>query len=159
MAKKKSIKAEAKASPKAAAKKRVTVKKTKARKSFLKKDFDIFKERLFNFKDDVLSQIKDISEDTLMKSQKEISGDISGYSLHMADVASDNYTRDFNLSLVSSEHRVLMDIEDALKRVEDKTYGVCLSCNRMIAKTRLKAIPYARYCTKCKTKLEKENKV
>ena len=138
-------------------------KKTAARKAkprrFMQKELKIFKERLINLKEELLYQIRDLSEDTLMKSQKDLSGDISGYTLHMADVASDNYDREFNLNLVSNERKVLLQIEEALQRVEDKAYGVCLSCNKLISKTRLKAIPYARYCTKCQEELEKENRV
>ena len=126
-------------------------------KRFTKKDLEQYKEKLFNLKDDTMKQIREISEDTLMKSQKDMSGDISGYSLHLADVATDNYERDFNLNLVSAERRIIMEIDAALKRIEDKTYGVCDSCKKNITKSRLKAIPYAKYCTKCKEKLEKQN--
>lgn len=128
-----------------------------AKKRFTKKDFNGYKEKLFNLKDDILNQIRDISKDTLMKTQKEISGDISGYGLHMADVATDNYERDFNLGLVSSEREIVIAIDDAVKRVEDKTYGICEVCKKPIAKKRLDAIPYVRYCRKCKQKIEDEN--
>lgn len=135
------------------------MKNTKAaKKRFARKDLEAYKEKLLNLKDDTLNQIRDISKDTLMKSQKDISGDISGYSIHMADVASDNYERDFNIGLVSSERRIVMDINEALKRIEDKSYGDCASCKKPITKTRLNAIPYARHCKKCQEKLEKENK-
>lgn len=129
------------------------------KKRFVKKDLDEYKEKLYNLKDDVLNQIREISKDTLMKSQKDISGDISGYSIHMADVASDNYERDFNLNLVSNERKIVINIEEALGRIEDKTFGTCLHCEKPIAKMRLKAIPYAKYCKKCKEKLEKENRI
>ncbi len=138
-------------------------KKTVQRRARLKrlraKDLKKFKEILINFKESLLDKIRDISADTLMKSQKDISGDISGYSLHMADVASDNYEREFNLDLVSNEHKILFQIDEALKRIEDKSYGICLLCNKNITKGRLKAIPYARYCAKCREKLEKENRI
>jgi len=139
-----------------------SIKKTKtAKKPKIKrlsaKELDLFKKNVLKLRSELIEQIRDISENTLMKSQKDISGDISGYSLHMADMASDNYERDFNLNLVSSERKVLLEIEDALKRIDDKTYGVCSSCGKFISKSRLKAIPYARYCTKCKNKLEQEN--
>ena len=128
------------------------------KKRFNKKDLDLYKEKLLDLKDDVINQIRDIAEDTLMKSQKDMSGDISGYSLHIADVASDNYERDFNLNLVSSERRIVMAIDEALKRIEEKIYGICDSCKKDITKSRLKAIPYAKYCKKCKEKLEKEER-
>jgi len=136
--------------------KKRTTRKTKP-KGLLSKELKVYKERLIDFKEDLLNQIKDISKGTLMKTPKDISGDISGYGIHMADVASDNYEREFNLGLVSDEHKVLLDIEDAFKRIEDKTYGVCPTCRKLISARRLKVIPYARYCTKCKNKLEKEN--
>ncbi|UCC95626.1 MAG: TraR/DksA C4-type zinc finger protein [Candidatus Omnitrophota bacterium] len=124
-----------------------------------RKDLKIYKEKLINLKEDIINQIRDISEDTLMKSQKDISGDISGYSIHMADVASDNYDREFNLGLVSGERETLLEIEEALKRVEEKSYGVCRMCEKSIAKTRLKAIPYAKYCKKCQEETEKGNRI
>ena len=94
-----------------------------------------------------------------MKSQKELSGDISGYGLHIADVATDNYERDFNLGLVSGERKILMEVNEALKRVEEKTYGKCSMCAKPIARSRLKAILYAKYCKACQEQMEKENKV
>ncbi len=129
------------------------------KKRLSKKEMDVYKEKLFNLKDDMLTQIRDISKDTLMKTQKEMSGDISGYSIHMADMASDNYERDFNIGLVSNERKTVTAIDEALKRLEDKEYGTCENCKKDIAKNRLKAIPYARYCKKCKEKLENENRV
>ena len=143
---------------KATLKAKKTVSKKKLRR-FSKKDLEIHKEKLLNLKDDVLKQIREISEDTFMKSQKDMSGDISGYSIHIADVATDNYERDFNLNLVSNERKIIMDIDEALKRIEDSSYGICLMCNGAISKSRFKAIPYAKYCKKCKEKLEKENKI
>ncbi len=129
------------------------------KKKLDKKELDAYKEKLFNLKDDLLIQIKGISEGALMKSQKDISGDISGYGLHIADAASDSYERDLNISLVSDEHRSVVAIDEALKRVEDKTFGFCALCKKAIAKVRLETIPYAKYCKKCQEKLEKQNKI
>jgi len=134
--------------------------KTKViKKKFSKKELKFYRERLLNLKDDILEQIREISEDTIMKSQKEMSGDISGYGIHIADVATDNYERDFNLNLVSNERRIIMQIDEALKRIEDGTYGICQMSGKPISKSRLKAIPYAKYSKKCKEKIEKENKM
>lgn len=137
--------------------KKVSTKKIKRR--FSKKELDFYREKLLNLKDDILKQMREISEDTLMKTQKDISGDISGYSLHLADVASDNYERDFNLSLVSKERKIIMEIDEALKRIDEGTYGICQMSGKPIAKSRLQAIPYARYTKKCQEKLENENKL
>jgi RNA polymerase-binding transcription factor DksA len=96
-----------------------------------------------------------ISEAALRKSQKDASGDISGYSYHMADVATDTYDREFSLGLASSEQEALYEIEDALKRIEDGSFGLCEDCHRIITKIRLKAVPYARLCLKCQEAKEK----
>ncbi|MEI8350512.1 MAG: TraR/DksA C4-type zinc finger protein [Candidatus Omnitrophota bacterium] len=126
------------------------------KKKMVKKELDLYREKLLNLKEEIINKIKEISEDTLMKTQKDLSGDMSGYGLHIADVASDNYERDFSLGLVSDERKVLLEVEEALKRVESKAYGVCEKCEKTIAGIRLKAIPYTRYCKKCQEKAEKE---
>ena len=89
-----------------------------------------------------------------METQKDLSGDISGHSLHIADAATDNYERDFNISLVSNERKLLLSIDEALERIDNKTYGVCQGCTKLIVKSRLDAIPYAKYCKRCKEKVE-----
>jgi len=139
-----------------------TVKKTSSKKlkrRFSRKEFNIYREKLINLKDDTLKQMREISQDTLMKTQKDMSGDISGYGIHIADVASDNYDRDFNLSPVSNERKIVMEIDEALKRIDDGSYGICQMSGKPISKTRLNAIPYAKYSKKCQEKLEKEGTV
>ncbi|RKY41019.1 MAG: TraR/DksA family transcriptional regulator [Candidatus Omnitrophota bacterium] len=133
--------------------------KSRTKKKLTKKELNYYKEKLLNLREEIFAQMQDLSQETLRRSQKDISGDISGYSLHMADVASDNYEREFSLSLVSNERKIIMEIEEALKRIEDKKYGVCLMCEKNIAKRRLEVIPYARYCKRCQEKLEKESKI
>lgn len=143
---------------KKAVNKKIEKKNTKVKiPSLSKPELHEYREQLLNIKEEVIRQMKDISEDTLMKSQKDISGDISGYSIHMADVATDNYEREFNLGIVSGEREVLLEIEDALKRIEDKSFGVCSACNKIIGSTRLKAIPYTRHCRKCQEVVEKNS--
>ncbi len=150
--KKKSSKAKAVTKKKGCSRK--TIKKKKNR--FLQKELESYRDKLFNLRDDLIRQVKEISEESLRKSQKEASGDITNHSLHLADRASDAYERDFNLNLVSSERRIIIEIDEALKRIEDKEYGFCLRCGKPIAKTRLNAIPYARHGTRCQEEIEKE---
>lgn len=73
--------------------------KTKLKKKFSKKELLEFKKLILRKKEEILDHIKHISEDSLRKSQKEASGDISGYTYHMADVATDTYDREFSLGL------------------------------------------------------------
>ncbi len=126
------------------------------RKKLTKKELQEFKKLILKKKDEALDEIKHISDDTLKKSQREASGDISGYTYHMADVATDNYDREFSLGIASGERKLLYELGDALKKIEDGTFGICEDCKSLIAKIRLKAVPYARLCVKCQEKREKK---
>jgi len=120
-----------------------------------KKELNEFKKLVLKRKEEVNDEIKHISDDTLKKSQKDASGDISGYTYHMADVATDNYDREFSLGLASNDRKSLYELNDALKRIDDGTFGICEDCKRLITKVRLKAVPQARLCVKCQEKREK----
>jgi len=121
----------------------------------MKKDLAVYRKALLKIKEAIKENIQHISDDTLKKSPKEAAGDISGYTYHMADVATDTYDREFSLGLVSSESDMLYQLDDALKKIEDGTFGICEECKTLIGKTRLKVIPYARLCVKCQEKKER----
>lgn len=120
-----------------------------------KKDLTEYKKLITKRKNEIMDAIERISEDTLKKSQKDASGDISGYTFHMADVATDNYDREFSLGLASNDRQSLYELDDALKRIEEGTFGVCEECKTVLTKARLKALPYARLCLNCQQKREK----
>ena len=120
-----------------------------------KKELAEYRKIITKRKSEILDSISRISEDTLKKSLKDASGDISGYTFHMADVATDNYDREFSLGLASNDRQFLYDLEDALKRIEEGTFGVCEECKMVLTKARLKALPYARLCLNCQQKKEK----
>jgi len=126
------------------------------KKKLGKLELKSFRKLILKRKEEIDDGIKHISEDTLKKSQRDASGDISGYSYHMADVATDTYDREFSLGLASSERELLYELDDALKKIEEGTFGICEGCKSTIAKTRLKALPYARLCVKCQEKKEKK---
>ncbi|MFA5096072.1 MAG: TraR/DksA family transcriptional regulator [Candidatus Omnitrophota bacterium] len=125
------------------------------KKRMTKKDLTYFRKLILQRKEEIVTEIKHISEDTLKKSQRDAAGDISGYTYHMADIATDTYDREFSMGIASNERKIVYDIDDAIKRIEDGSYGTCEDCKGIIAKTRLKAIPYARLCLKCQEKREK----
>jgi len=126
------------------------------KKKLNKKELGDYKKMIAKRKGEVLDNINHISADTLKQSQKDASGDISGYTYHMADVATDTYDREFSLGIASNERELIYELDDALKRIEEGTYGVCEDCKDLITKTRLKALPYARLCVKCQQKREKK---
>lgn len=105
----------------------------------------------------VLEKLGEHTEDTLMKSSKDDSGDLSGYGQHMADAGTDTFDRDFALSLVSSEQEALAEIEAAIKRIHDGTYGICESTQKPISKERLLAVPFTRYSTEAQKHVERHS--
>jgi DnaK suppressor protein len=87
---------------------------------------------------------------------KESAQELPGYSLHMADSGTDNFDRDFALSLLSSDQDAVYEIEEALKRIEKKTYGVCELTGKNIPRIRLEAIPWTRFTVEAQGQLERE---
>jgi DnaK suppressor protein len=87
---------------------------------------------------------------------KESAEQLASYSLHMADSGTDNFDRDFALSLLSSDQDAIYEIEEALKRIEKSTFGICELTGKPIPKTRLDAIPWTRFTVEAQAQLEKE---
>ena len=83
-------------------------------------------------------------------------GDASAFGMHQADAGSDAYDRDFALSLLGKEQDSLYEINEALKRIERKTYGVCELTSKTIPKARLEAIPWTRFTVEAQAQLEKD---
>ncbi len=119
-----------------------------------KPELDRYKKLLLKKKEEILQAVKHIEQDTLSRSQRDASGDLSGYSLHMVDIATDNYDREFSLGLASNAQDILYQIDEALKRVKEKRFGSCQLCEKPIPKKRLTAIPYAGFCVPCQSKEE-----
>lgn len=118
----------------------------KARKQF-------YYELLMKARNEFMTQVK-FHVDEALTSQKDSAGERAGMATHMADLGSDNSRHDLELGLMSSEVDVVEMIEEALQRIHDDEFGICLDCGDLIAEARLTAKPYARYCTKCKEKRE-----
>ena len=123
-----------------------------------KKDLKFFKELLLKKKTNLAKGIDHIANDALKTSQRDAAGYLSAYSLHMADMATDNYDREFSLSLADNEQKILNRINDALEKIEDDKFGLCELCEKKISKIRLKAVPYAELCVPCQEKQEKVKK-
>ena len=122
-----------------------------------KRELAKFKQLLIKEKARVLEEIKHIAKDAA-KSHRDTSGDIPTYTYHMADVASDHYERELSLNIASGEQRILYAIDEALKRIEDRSYGLCLECSKAIPTRRLAAVPYAPCCIACQRTQESQGK-
>jgi RNA polymerase-binding protein DksA len=116
------------------------------------KDLDYYKKLLLKMKETLVHDINNLAHNN--DSGDAESRDLSGHVQHMADVATDMYDKEFNLGLASKERELLQKINDALKRIEEGTYGICQGTGKPIGKARLKAIPYAQYSLKHQEELE-----
>jgi len=109
-------------------------------------DTEHFKGLLLEKRREILKNVSEIENEALKKSRLDASGDLSSMPIHMADLGTDNYEQEFALGLMDSERRLLREIDDALERVEQGTYGICEGTGKQIPKARLEAQPWARYC-------------
>ena len=114
----------------------------------IKPEWQKYYNRLLELREQLLRQMNGLAEESAQE--------MPGYSLHMADSGTDNFDRDFALSLLSSDQDAVYEIEEALKRIEKKTYGICELTGKSIPKTRLNAIPWARFTVAAQAQLERE---
>ena len=114
----------------------------------IKGEWQEYYARLLELREQLMHQVDGLA--------KESAQEISGYSLHMADSGTDNFDRDFALSLLSSDQDAIYEIEEALKRIERDTYGVCELTGKAIPKARLEAIPWTRFTVQAQAQLERE---
>ncbi len=106
---------------------------------------------LLEKRNEILGNVNEMESEALRRDRS----DLSNMPLHMADAGSDNYEIDNTLGLMDSERRLLGEIDGALARIENRTYGTCEGAGERIPKKRLQAIPWARYCVKCAALAEK----
>jgi DnaK suppressor protein len=114
------------------------------------------KDKLLQLRDAMVDSMAGVAQDTL-RSRAEGS-EASAFGMHQADAGSDAYDRDFALSLLSQEQDALYEIDQALKRIELGTYGICEMSGKSIPRARLEAIPFARFTVECQSQLEKQSK-
>jgi RNA polymerase-binding transcription factor DksA len=103
----------------------------------------------------LLRELGHLENTVLKRSLRETSGELSGYSFHMADVGTDAMEREKAFHFASSEGRALLDVDDALRRLYGGIYGNCESCGNSIGRERLEVVPHARLCVPCKEKEER----
>jgi len=117
-------------------------------------DSKFFEQRLLEDRQRILKEMGHLENTVLKVNQRDSSGDLSGYSFHMADAGTDAMEREKAFLFASAEGRTLLEINEALRRLYRGEYGVCETCGQPIARARLEAMPYARLCVPCKQKEE-----
>ena len=116
-----------------------------------------FRQLLITERVKLAEEIKSIARD-VSTTPRDASGDLSAYTVHMADMAADTYERELSMNIVSSEQEILYQIDDALKRLDDGSFGLCQQCNQPITMSRLRAVPYASLCIACQRSKEQKTK-
>jgi RNA polymerase-binding transcription factor DksA len=108
------------------------------------KELREFKKLLVAKRDELYGDVERLTSEAL--NSDGVGGEQSNMPIHMADLGSDNWEREFTLGLIAGERALVREIDEALERIENKTYGVCLGTLNPIDKARLRAKPWAKYC-------------
>ena len=110
-----------------------------------------FRTMLLAKRTEILGDVICMEDETLRKQRS----DLSNLPFHLADAGTDNYEMENTLGLMDSERKLIGEIDDALERIENDTFGICEGLGEPIPKERLEAIPWARYCVACARLLER----
>ncbi len=116
-----------------------------------RKDLDRYRTLLLHKRTELVGDLNSMETQAL----KSNGGQLSHMPIHMADVGTDNFDQDFMLGMAENERQRLREIDAALKRIEDKTYGICQMTEKVIPKTRLNAKPWARYTIEAARQIER----
>lgn len=119
-----------------------------------KKELEEFKKILLHRRTQLSGEVDKLADGALRQNTQEATGDLSSMPIHMADVASDNFEKELNLDFIQMESAELRNVDEALARIEQGTFGACESCGKPISKTRLRAVPHAQLCIECKREEE-----
>jgi RNA polymerase-binding protein DksA len=114
-----------------------------------------FEKLLLEMQEKKLEYIATLRELAISRTQREASGDISAFTSHPADISTESNEREKVASLITRETQILKELEAALERIRDATYGECYTCGGDIPPARLQALPFATLCVKCQTEAEK----
>ncbi len=115
-----------------------------------------YEELLLEKKKALLKEMGVLMESHISSTIKDSTGDLSSYSYHMADQGTDAMERELAFMFASKSGRLVYHIDEALRRIEDGSFGKCVSCGKWISKPRLTAVPHARLCIECKSTEEEK---
>ena len=118
--------------------------------SFIQKQ----RQRLLDLRDELVDSMSGMTRDTIRNAPE--GSEASGSGQHQGDAGSDAYDRDFALSVLAKEQDALYEIEQALRRIQVGSYGICEISSKKIPQARLEAIPFARLTVECQAQWEKE---
>lgn len=123
----------------------------------MKDEYAPYKKLLLSLREKLVGKVDYMQEEALKKSRQDASGDLSNVPIHMAYVGTDNYERELMIELIQNGEDSVRNIDDALERIEEGTFGICEACEKKINRERLKAVPYASLCINCQREEELGN--
>lgn len=112
-----------------------------------------YKDQLLKEKARVNDVIAKLKQNEVINSNAEIASEISYYDNHTADLGEELFDKEKGLAIKANEYDIINKIDDALKSIDQGTYGICKECHKEISSERLDVIPYAAYCVPCQNKI------
>lgn len=141
---------------KKALKPQTKVKKSEGYKRHLRtnlsaRELNHFKKLILEQKREILENARRLREALVDESTGEYVGENATFDMHMAEQGTDEIEREKAYMFIQRDEKHLFYLENALERIEKKTYGLCITCGKPIEKRRLEAVPITQHCIKCKT--------
>ena len=124
------------------------------RTKLTRKELEQFRRDLLEKRQSIVGSMNGMEIEAIKDYQYSASRDRSNPNMDLADIGSESYETEFTLGLLESERKLLDEIDEALDRIDDKTYGICLATKKQIRKARLKAIPWCKYTLEHAQKME-----
>jgi RNA polymerase-binding protein DksA len=118
-------------------------------------EIDSYRRQLLAWKRRLGAELTELEEEARRPIGGEAAGGLSDVPVHPADPSSAEYEDEVNLRVLENESQLLTEVVDALKRIEQGTFGRCEECGQEIPRERLRALPYARYCLRDAEKLQR----
>jgi RNA polymerase-binding transcription factor DksA len=122
--------------------------------SMTESEIRYYRRQLLAFKRRLGADLTALEAEALQAAGGEASGGLSDVPTHPADLGTDAYEKEIDLSLLEKNDQILDEINDALERIEQRTFGRCEECGQAIPGERLEALPYARYCLRDAQRLQ-----
>ena len=116
------------------------------------RELEFFRDQLIAKRRELLGDVHSMEEEALRSAS---GSNLSNLPIHMADMGTDNYEQEFTLGLVEKDRNLLREINAALAKIQNGTYGICEGTGKPIAKPRLEAQPWARYSIEHARQLER----
>jgi DnaK suppressor protein len=128
--------------------------KKKSDGKMTEKQLDKYRQLLLEKRREILGSVECIEQNIFQSG-----GELSSMPVHLADIGSDNFEQEFSLGLMAEEKKILVEIDHALNRIEDGSYGICEGLGIPIEQPRMEAIPWTRYSLEYAKKVEKSRGV